>query len=186
MGRRNAKTVRLHDGRHDSPEEGACVVELASMLADEPFTDKPASVSPVIREFLRDYNDDLDYRRRQDLHEVAVRVVGTAGDRAADRRRAQMCVEWVGEQCDASPPGQVPMWWVKLSGAFGRHQVAGAYAARAAACLASDQTHRAALDLVERMVAVGGGSQRRSEDAPVPSEVESDTVRHERPRSRVG
>jgi hypothetical protein len=32
------QTVSLGASRHESPEEGACVMELASMLAGEPFT----------------------------------------------------------------------------------------------------------------------------------------------------
>lgn len=183
MAKRNVKTVKLHEGRHDSPDDGACVVELASMLADEPFSDKPGSVSRVIREFLRDYNDDLDYRRRQDLHAVAAEVVGTAGERGLDRRRAEMCVEWVDEQCEVSPRGQIPGWWVRVSIALGRHHVAGAYAARAAACVASDETHDAALALVRRMVALGEATPERPvERAPAGAERRQD----DRTPSRVG
>jgi hypothetical protein len=39
-------------------------MELASMLADEPFTDRPATASPVIAAFLRTYNDGIDDARR--------------------------------------------------------------------------------------------------------------------------
>ena len=51
------QTIKLSTGRHSSPEVGACVMELASMLAGEPFTDQPESVCPVIASFLRAYND---------------------------------------------------------------------------------------------------------------------------------
>jgi hypothetical protein len=40
------RTVRRDAGRHDSPEEGACVMELASRLAGEPLTERPHTVSP--------------------------------------------------------------------------------------------------------------------------------------------
>ena len=33
------QTIKLSKGKHTSPEEGACVMELASMLAGETFTD---------------------------------------------------------------------------------------------------------------------------------------------------
>jgi hypothetical protein len=46
------QTVRLSAGRHRSPDDGACVMELASMLAGEPFSDRPATVCPVIAGFL--------------------------------------------------------------------------------------------------------------------------------------
>ena len=35
------QTIRLAKGKHQSAEQGACVMELASMLACEPFTDHP-------------------------------------------------------------------------------------------------------------------------------------------------
>jgi hypothetical protein len=59
MGDANFQTVRLARGRHRSAEDGACVMELASMLAGERFTDRPKSVCPVIAAFLRGYNDAL-------------------------------------------------------------------------------------------------------------------------------
>ena len=47
------QTIKLIKGKHSGPDAGACVMELASMLAGEPFTDHPASVCPVIGSFLR-------------------------------------------------------------------------------------------------------------------------------------
>jgi hypothetical protein len=41
------QTARLSKGRDTSPEHGTCVMELASMLAGEPFSDAPRSVCPV-------------------------------------------------------------------------------------------------------------------------------------------
>ena len=73
------QTIRLSRGNHASPESGACVMELASMLADEPFSDHPASVCPVIGSLLRTYNDLLDDDRRADLYGYASKVVGSAG-----------------------------------------------------------------------------------------------------------
>ena len=49
------QTIKLSTGKHSSPEAGACVMELASMLAGEPFSDHPESVCPVIGSFLRAY-----------------------------------------------------------------------------------------------------------------------------------
>ncbi len=45
------QTVKLQKGRHSSPRQGVCVIELASMLAGEPFTDHPVSASMVIRRY---------------------------------------------------------------------------------------------------------------------------------------
>jgi hypothetical protein len=71
------QTARLSAGRHDSPAHGVCVMELASMLAGEPFTDRPRAVDRGLAAFLRTYNDTVDDQRRQDLYEVAASVVGT-------------------------------------------------------------------------------------------------------------
>ena len=53
------QTVRITKGRQSSPAHGTCVIELASMLAGERFSDHPQSVCPVIAGFLRAYNDLL-------------------------------------------------------------------------------------------------------------------------------
>ena len=57
------QTVTLGAGRHESPDEGTGVMELASMLAGEPFTDRPRSVSRTIAAFLRVCNDLLGGER---------------------------------------------------------------------------------------------------------------------------
>jgi hypothetical protein len=91
------QTVKLRAGRHDSPEEGACVMELASMLAGEPFSDHPASVCPVIGSCLRAYNDWIDDDRRQDLYRYAARVVGTRTSQDVQRARAERVTALIGE-----------------------------------------------------------------------------------------
>lgn len=83
------QTIRLSRGRHKSPDEGACVMELASMLAGEPFSDHPASVCPVIAAFLRAYNDSVDDERRQHLYPYAAKVVGSRGSREVERLRTE-------------------------------------------------------------------------------------------------
>ena len=67
------QTVKLSKGKHISPDDGACVMELASMLAGEPFSDHPRCACPVIGSFLRAYNDSVDDDRRQDLYAYASR-----------------------------------------------------------------------------------------------------------------
>lgn len=85
------QTVRLARGQHRSPAEGACVMELASMLAGERFSDRPRCVDPVLAAYLRALNDRLDAKRRRDLRPYAAAVVGTAGDRRATRARRRRC-----------------------------------------------------------------------------------------------
>jgi hypothetical protein len=87
------QTVTLARGKHPSPAAGACVMELASMLAGEPFTDRPASVCPVIGAFLRSYNDAIDDRRRQDLYRYASAAVGSRASAEVTRRRAERCLD---------------------------------------------------------------------------------------------
>lgn len=94
MSPANYQTIKLGKGKHTDPEDGACVMELASMLADEPFTDHPASVCPVIGSFLRSYNDSIDSERRQALYEYASRVVDSRGNAKTQRMRAERLAEW--------------------------------------------------------------------------------------------
>jgi hypothetical protein len=69
-------------------------MEVSSMLAGEPFSDEPDCVCPVIAEFLRTYNDEVDDERRQDLYEYASLVVGSRDSAAVERRRADHCLDW--------------------------------------------------------------------------------------------
>lgn len=70
------QTVRLSRGRHSSPESGACVMELASMPAGEPFSDHPRCASRTVAAFLRCYNDSLNDKRRRQLYVYAAKGRG--------------------------------------------------------------------------------------------------------------
>jgi hypothetical protein len=98
MGPVTHQTIRLSRGKHSSPGEGACVMELASMLAGERFSDHPVSVCPVIGSFLRTYNDSIDAERRQDLYAYAAKVVGSRGSEELQRARAERLNAWVSER----------------------------------------------------------------------------------------
>jgi hypothetical protein len=91
------QTIKLSSGKHSSPGEGACVMELASMLAGEPFGDHPASVCPVIGSLLRAYNDSVDDAMRQDLYQYAGRVVGSRAGAEVQRIRAEHVAAWSSE-----------------------------------------------------------------------------------------
>src|SRR5579884_3570228 len=88
------QNVRLGPGRHPRPGKVVCVLELASMLAGDRFSDRPASVCPVIGAILRAYNDNVDDRRRQDLYRFAADAVDTRRDFRVQRRRADAALEW--------------------------------------------------------------------------------------------
>lgn len=91
------QTIRLSRGKHASPAEGACVMELASMLAGEAFSDHPVSVCPVIGAFLRTYNDSVEDHRRQDLYAYASKVVGSRASEAVERERQAHLERWTKE-----------------------------------------------------------------------------------------
>jgi hypothetical protein len=152
------QTIKLSRGRHSSPEDGACVMELASMLAGEPFSDRPQSACQVIAGFLRSYNDHIDDRRRQDLYEYAARVVGTRGDAAVERRRAEMCRHWARAVCH-TPPLHVRVLH-RLLRCQGP-DVDAVYAARAALCTPGG--HKQALAFLDELIALPGnpGSRER-------------------------
>ncbi|MGZ4182053.1 MAG: hypothetical protein ACXVUL_15390 [Solirubrobacteraceae bacterium] len=92
------QTIKLSPGKHYSPDDGACVMELASMLAGEPFNDHPATVCPVLGSLLRSYNDSVDDDARQDLYAYAARVVGTRADADVERRRSECVAAWTYER----------------------------------------------------------------------------------------
>lgn len=140
------QTARLTRGSHRSPDDGVCVMELASMLAGEDFSDHPHSVCPVIGGFLRTYNDSVDDDRRQDLYRYAAKVVGTRSSRQIRHARARLCRR-------LAAAGRRS--WPLLSGRLSTER-----AATRAALTAADPTagpgHDAALTFVDELIAVGG------------------------------
>lgn len=99
----SGERVRLGAGRHSSPAEGACVVELASLLAREEFSDRPQCVCPVIASFLRSWNDRSAYADRERLRPYAARIVATREDRSMTRIRRNICLTWVGIDVGGRP-----------------------------------------------------------------------------------
>src|SRR5437764_13434333 len=149
------QTIKLSKGKHASPEDGACVMELASMLAGEPFSDHPASVCPVIGSFLRAYNDSVDDRRRQDLYGYAASVVGSRAGMSVQRERAERLAEWALEmQRRRWSSRYLPL--ARLRPASLRRQpsahAVGTYAVRAIPRHTAE-THAEALELLEALLA---------------------------------
>jgi hypothetical protein len=146
------QTIKLSKGKHASPEDGACVMELASMLADEPFSDHPAAVCPVVGSFLRAYNDSIDDGRRQDLYAYASQVVGSRATLSVQRQRAERLAEWAFEmQHRYLPLARLRM--ANLRRQPSAHAV-GTYAVRAIP-RHTDETHAEALALLEELLAIG-------------------------------
>jgi hypothetical protein len=143
------QVVRLSPGKHSSPEKGVCVMELASMLAGEPFSDHPRAVSPVIGALLRAYNDAVDDDRRQDLYRYAAEVVGSVAPREVEGRRAGRCIAWATE-IDPALTFRLRRWVKRW-----RLGNAGQLAGRAAARRIDDYGHRQALAFVDELLAIG-------------------------------
>jgi hypothetical protein len=161
------QTVKLSRGRHSSPEHGACVMELASMLAGESFSDHPRSVSRPIASFLRGYNDLLDDTRRADLYRYAAQTVGTAGSASVEQARVARLLAW-GDELWRRRASRSLFERMRVRRALKERSTdpepAGTYAVHAIG-KASEEMHVAALALVDELIAMGpsadsgGGAQ---------------------------
>jgi hypothetical protein len=150
------QTIKLGKGKHASPEEGACVMELASMLAGEPFSDHPASVCPVIGSFLRAYNDSIHDRRRQDLYAYAAKVVGTRAGLAIQRERSDRLSDWAVDMQRCRWTRMLPPSRLRIAG-LRRHPSTHALGTSAVRAIArhTDETHRDVLALLDELLAIG-------------------------------
>jgi hypothetical protein len=137
-------------------------MELASMLADEPFSDHPPSVSTVIAAFLRSYNDHVDDERRQDLYRYAARVSDTRADADAERRRSNICLAWA-RSCRHRPKLRVRILHLLLRHCQGP-DVDAVYAARAA--VLTPGGHERALAFLDELIDLPADPSRVV-DAPV-------------------
>ncbi len=171
------QTVRLSRGRHRSPEDGACVVELASMLKGSRFSDSVYCVDPAIGAFLWGYNDHISDDLRQSLYRCAAQVLDTRGDDELAARRAEMCRTWA-RQARALRPRRL----VVLRGAylhvvwslrFRRRgnvdladcEIAGAYAASMAR--RDPAWHTWTLGFIDMLVWLGSGGDEPTTPASV-------------------
>jgi hypothetical protein len=183
------QTVKLARGNHASPADGVCVMELASMLAGEEFSDHPQSVCPVIGAFLRAYNDCVDDHWRQDLYAYAAKVVGTRSTIAVERQRAAICREWGqrvgprgGEREETSgwlrPPGALRRWLQSARREFAGRTAGMIFGQAEVDCgggvLRPDrERHRAALQLLDELIAVGAADEMGPVHPPVIDSKES-------------
>jgi len=159
MSRVTYQTIKLSRGRHASPREGACVMELASMIAREPFSARPHSVSPSIAAFLRAYNDLVDDERRSDLYAYAAKSVGTAAPESVEVFRTSRLVAW-GNAMRCRHALSRRIFGALRGRALARRSMscegAGRYAARSIR-RSDDASHAAALALVDDLIGMGAG-----------------------------
>jgi hypothetical protein len=162
------QTIKLSPGKHYSPEDGACVMELASMLAGEPFNDHPASVCPVIASLMRSYNDSVDDEARQDLYNYAARVVGSSGSAAVQRHRGEYVVAWTYKRRLARLRRFLPAFAARRLCAL-RNLSLESIGTQAVRQIPkhTDETHQAMLALVEALLAIRDRQTSRADADPV-------------------
>lgn len=69
----------LSRGKHRSPRKGACFMEMASVLANEPWSDHPSCTHPLLAELARQVNDNTSDDHRGELAVLIPSVVGLRG-----------------------------------------------------------------------------------------------------------
>lgn len=156
------ESLHLAPGSHSSPREGVCVVELASLMAGEKFSDHPRCVCDVIAAFLRSLNDRVGHSDRQRLRPYAGRAVGSSAARRITGQRRDLCLAAAGSRIEAGPIrrllGRLAMRArifivVGLRPALRLNRGAGEYAARV---VFARKGAEEAFALLDRLLAVGG------------------------------
>jgi len=69
----------LSRGKHRSPRKGACFMEMASVLANEPWSDHPSCTHPLVAHLARLVNDYTSDQSRSELAILIPSVVGLRG-----------------------------------------------------------------------------------------------------------
>jgi hypothetical protein len=87
--------IHLISGAGSPDGDELCVMQWVARFAGEPVTDHPACTSPVLTAFAIAWNDAASDEQRQELIPYIPRLVGTAGDSAADERRAWPATDWL-------------------------------------------------------------------------------------------
>lgn len=128
-------TLVLAKGGHGSIEQGACLLEAASYIAGERWSDQPQCVSVVLGAFGRRLNDNCTDEERQQLKPFIPRLLNTADD-GKDGARAFLAADWLVR--DALP---------RLLETFGRAEEAQQL--RALAAITDRQTDKDARPVVQ-------------------------------------
>jgi hypothetical protein len=172
------ESLRLEPGSHRSPREGVCAAELASLLADEEFSDHPRCVCEVIAAFLRSWNDRVGHAERQRLIPYAERAVGSRSDANRTRQRRDTCLVWAGARLRGGRLRRLLaglamrvriLRVVGLRPALRLNEGAGEYAARVVFARFGTEEGFALLD---RLLEGGDEGADRLEAAPLPQVIE--------------
>ena len=88
-------TLVLKAGGH-TPGKDMCLLEAAAYIADEPWSDRPQCVDPVLAAFGRSWNDDMRTdEERASLKQYIPLLIGTADDPELSQRRSWMALDWL-------------------------------------------------------------------------------------------
>jgi hypothetical protein len=94
-------------GRHSAASDEACLMELASLFASEPWSDHPASVHPVLAAVARAINDRVSDGARELLSPLVPQMTGTADvgpdGHSRPERCARLVLQCTGMALEASP-----------------------------------------------------------------------------------
>jgi hypothetical protein len=69
----------LSRGKHRNPRQGACFMEMASLLANEPWSDRPRCTHPLLAQLARLVNDHTSDAGRAELVVMIPEVIGVRG-----------------------------------------------------------------------------------------------------------
>ncbi|WP_158883300.1 hypothetical protein [Amycolatopsis anabasis] len=94
-------------GAHHGPAEGACLMECVSVVAGEPWSDRPACTDPVLAAAARGANDALPDEERQRLLPLVPRLASSAGSEPHTRRLAAWCLRQAAATVDPAWQGGV-------------------------------------------------------------------------------
>lgn len=81
------ETYELLNGSHKERAAGMCAMEFVSYLANEPHSDRPTCVSPLITSFIISCNDRWTSDERQLLKPYLKRSIGTRDGKDLERLR---------------------------------------------------------------------------------------------------
>lgn len=86
----------LSQGAHSDPSKGACVMEMASYLAGEEWSDSPVCTHPVLAVMARRVNDLMSDEDRGALLDLLPRLMGTTpvGSDAERKHLSEALAMW--------------------------------------------------------------------------------------------
>ncbi len=143
-------TLTIHEGSHSTFEQGHCAIELVAWLANEPFSDAPVCVCPVLRAFVLAWNDALpsDEDRARLLRPFIPRLIDTKTTHAIEQRRMALALDWLARV-------QTPAW-LDLTPSLAPH----AAALRALPMITNTATAKAAQQTLNAARAAAGAAVR--------------------------